>query len=113
RWFRHPVGWCNGGRDDAPRGCLARRGLIERAYLSKTSDRIRQNVVSVRGRIAAAAHRSGRAEASLKLLQLLDTLAREVSNPPAVCLQVNTSGEESKHGWSAAEILADSDAIAA
>jgi len=136
--------------------------------LSNSSDRIRQNVESVRGRIAAAARRSGRAEASvelvavtkkwpaelvrplvaagvldlgenypqelwrkveslakleepvrwhlighlqtnkarrtmplvrmihavdsLKLLQLLDALAREVSNPPSVCLQVNTSG---------------------
>ena len=145
--------------------------------MSNSSDRIRQNVESVRGRIAAAARRSGRAEASvelvavtkkwpaelvrplvaagvldlgenypqelwkkaealadleepvrwhlighlqtnkarrtlplvrmihavdsLKLLQLLDTLAREESNPPAICLQVNTSGEESKHGWSA------------
>src|SRR5271157_5116638 len=189
RWFRHPVGWCNGGRDDAPRGCLARRGIIERAYLSKTSDRIRRNVVSVRGRIAAAARRSGRAEASvelvavtkkwpaelvrplvaagvldlgenypqelwrkveslaeleepvrwhlighlqtnkarrtmplvrmihavdsLKLLQLLDTLAREESKPTSICLQVNTSGEESKHGWSADKILEDADAIAA
>src|SRR5208337_2829379 len=40
--------------DDAPRGCLARRGIIERAQLSNSSDRIRQNVESVRGRIAAA-----------------------------------------------------------
>ena len=50
---------------------------------------------------------------SLKLLQLLDTLAREESNPPSICLQVNTSGEESKHGWSADKILEDADAIAA
>ena len=157
--------------------------------MSNSSDRIRQNVESVRGRIAAAARRSGRAEASvelvavtkkwpadlvrpliaagvldlgenypqelwrkveslaeleepvrwhlighlqtnkarrtmplvrmihavdsLKLLQLLDTLAREESNPPSICLQVNTSGEESKHGWSADKILEDADAIAA
>jgi pyridoxal phosphate enzyme (YggS family) len=50
---------------------------------------------------------------SLKLLRLLDLLARDVSNPPSICLQVNTSHEESKHGWSSAEILADADAIAA
>jgi PLP dependent protein len=49
---------------------------------------------------------------SLKLLQLLDTLAREVSNPPSICLQVNTSGEASKHGWSPSGILEDADAIA-
>jgi PLP dependent protein len=50
---------------------------------------------------------------SLKLLQLIDTLVREESNPPLICLQVNTSGEESKHGWSAGGILEDADAIAA
>ena len=50
---------------------------------------------------------------SLKLLQLIDTLARELADPPSVCLQVNTSAEESKHGWSAEQILADADAIAA
>ncbi len=49
---------------------------------------------------------------SLKLLQLLDTLAREVPNPPSICLQVNTSGEASKHGWSPSGILEDADAIA-
>jgi pyridoxal phosphate enzyme (YggS family) len=157
--------------------------------LSKVSDQIHRNVESVRGRIAAAARRSGRTEASvelvavtkkwpvelvrpliaagvldlgenypqelwkkieslaelerpvrwhlighlqtnkarrtlplvrmihavdsLKLLQLLDTLAREITNPPAVCLQINTSAEESKHGWSAAGILADAAAITA
>jgi len=36
--------------------------------LSKASDRIRQNVESVRGRIVAAARRSGRAEASVELV---------------------------------------------
>ncbi len=157
--------------------------------MNQTSQRIRENVESVQGRIAAAARRSGRAEAavklvavtkkwpaelvrplvaagaldlgenypqelwkkvesltdlhenvrwhlighlqsnkarrtlplvqmihavdSLRLLQLLDTQARELNVPPAVCLQVNTSAEESKHGWSADEILADADAIAA
>ncbi len=32
---------------------------------------------------------------------------------PAVCLQVNTSGEAAKHGWSPSEIVRDADAIAA
>ena len=43
---------------------------------------------------------------SLKLLQTLDELARDQADPPAVCLQVNTSGEETKHGWSPQEIPA-------
>jgi len=162
--------------------------MIGRRSLSQSSNRIRENLESVRCRIAEAARRSGRAEASvalvavtkkwpaevvrplvaagvldlgenypqelwrkvdslaeldqpvrwhlighlqtnkarrtlplvrmihavdsLKLLQLLDTLAREVSNPPSVCMQVNTSGEVSKHGWSADPILGDADAIA-
>jgi uncharacterized pyridoxal phosphate-containing UPF0001 family protein len=34
-------------------------------------------------------------------------------DPPPVCLQVNTSGEESKHGWSPDQVLHDADAIAA
>jgi pyridoxal phosphate enzyme (YggS family) len=46
---------------------------------------------------------------SLKLLQTLDGMA----DPPQVCLQVNLSGEASKHGWSAEEILAEADTIAA
>jgi pyridoxal phosphate enzyme (YggS family) len=52
---------------------------------------------------------------SLKLLRLLDALVGELrlATPPPVCLQVNTSGEESKHGWTAAGIIGDSDAIAA
>ena len=50
---------------------------------------------------------------SLKLLQTLDELARDLGNPPAVCLQVNTSGEETKHGWSPGEIPRDAEAIAA
>ena len=50
---------------------------------------------------------------SLKLLQTLDELARDQGNPPAVCLQVNTSGEETKHGWSPEEIPRDAEAIAA
>jgi pyridoxal phosphate enzyme (YggS family) len=50
---------------------------------------------------------------SLKLLEGLDSLAAEMEAPPSVCLQVNTSGEEAKHGWSAEAILADAEAIAA
>ena len=36
---------------------------------------------------------------TLKLLRALDVLAAEIPDPPAVCLQVNASGEASKHGW--------------
>ncbi|AMV39900.1 YggS family pyridoxal phosphate-dependent enzyme [Planctomyces sp. SH-PL62] len=50
---------------------------------------------------------------SLKLLRTLDELAGEVADPPAVCLQVNTSDEEAKHGWKDAAVLTDADAIAA
>jgi pyridoxal phosphate enzyme (YggS family) len=49
---------------------------------------------------------------SLKLLRLLDELAMAAEDPPHVCLQVNCSGEPTKHGWSPASILADADAIA-
>jgi PLP dependent protein len=50
---------------------------------------------------------------SLKLLRILDDAAGSLANPPSVCLQVNTSGEVSKHGWDVEAILADSDSIAA
>jgi PLP dependent protein len=50
---------------------------------------------------------------SLKLLRILDEAACSMPAPPAVCLQVNTSGEPSKHGWDAAGILADAESIAA
>ncbi len=50
---------------------------------------------------------------SLKLLQTLDELAHDQGDPPAVCLQVNTSGEDSKHGWSPQAIPGDAEAIAA
>lgn len=50
---------------------------------------------------------------SLKLLRVLDELAREVPDLPRVCLQVNASAEASKHGWSAEGLLADAEAIAA
>jgi hypothetical protein len=49
---------------------------------------------------------------SLKLLKYLDQLASTLQSPPAACLQVNCSGESSKHGWAPSAILADADAIA-
>ena len=49
---------------------------------------------------------------SLKLLRALDDMAGGMTNPPTVCLQVNASGEGSKHGWGLDEILKDADAIA-
>ncbi|HMB07596.1 MAG TPA: YggS family pyridoxal phosphate-dependent enzyme [Isosphaeraceae bacterium] len=50
---------------------------------------------------------------SLKLLQALEALARGAADPPAVCLQVNTSGEPAKHGWRPPEVPRDAEAIAA
>jgi pyridoxal phosphate enzyme (YggS family) len=50
---------------------------------------------------------------SLKLLQALDELAVTLKAPPRVCLQVNTSGEPSKHGWSPGPLREDADRIAA
>jgi pyridoxal phosphate enzyme (YggS family) len=50
---------------------------------------------------------------SLKLLRMIDKLAPGLAVMPSICLQVNTSGEETKHGWSAERILDDAEAIAA
>ncbi|MFO0954467.1 MAG: YggS family pyridoxal phosphate-dependent enzyme [Isosphaeraceae bacterium] len=50
---------------------------------------------------------------SLKLLRAVDELSAGAAEPPRVCLQVNTSGEEAKHGWSSEAVLDDADAIAA
>jgi pyridoxal phosphate enzyme (YggS family) len=50
---------------------------------------------------------------SLKLLQILDQSVLDLADPPRVCLQVNTSGEVSKHGWTPDQALRDADAIAA
>jgi hypothetical protein len=47
------------------------------------------------------------------LLQGLDAVVAEGQPSPSVCLQVNTSNEPAKHGWSPDEILADAEAIAA
>lgn len=49
---------------------------------------------------------------SLKLLKALDDLAAGLPDPPTVCLQVNASGEASKHGWEPDELPRDADAIA-
>jgi pyridoxal phosphate enzyme (YggS family) len=50
---------------------------------------------------------------SLRLLQVLNESAPALNDPPGLCLQVNTSGEASKHGWTREQILADSESIAA
>jgi pyridoxal phosphate enzyme (YggS family) len=50
---------------------------------------------------------------SLKLLKTLDELAPSLAEPPRVCLQVNISGEDSKHGWDPESLPIDADAIAA
>lgn len=50
---------------------------------------------------------------SLKLLKTLDDLAAGLVDLPLACLQVNTSGEAAKHGWSPESIAADAEAIAA
>lgn len=54
---------------------------------------------------------------SLRLLQGLDRYFTEGEGegaaPPPVCLQVNTSNEPAKHGWSPESIVADAAAIAA
>ena len=49
---------------------------------------------------------------SLKLLKALDELAESLEQPPAVCLQVNASGEDSKHGWGPEDLPGDAEAIA-
>jgi pyridoxal phosphate enzyme (YggS family) len=49
---------------------------------------------------------------SLKLLRALNDAAPALDNPPSVCLQVNTSLEPSKHGWTTEVILRDAAAIA-
>jgi pyridoxal phosphate enzyme (YggS family) len=50
---------------------------------------------------------------SLDLLRTLDKSATDLTDPPAVCLQVNTSYEASKHGWTIEQILSDAAMIAA
>ena len=50
---------------------------------------------------------------SLKLLLAIDEVVASLGldDPPAVCLQVNTSAEPSKHGWTPEGLLADTDLI--
>jgi pyridoxal phosphate enzyme (YggS family) len=50
---------------------------------------------------------------SLKLLRRLDEAAPALTDAPGVCLQVNTSGEVTKHGWTPEEILRDAESISA
>jgi PLP dependent protein len=50
---------------------------------------------------------------SLKLLRALDDAAPAVTDPPGVCLQVNTSDEPSKHGWTPEQIVKEAELIAA
>jgi pyridoxal phosphate enzyme (YggS family) len=50
---------------------------------------------------------------SLKLLRALNEAAPAVTDPPGVCLQVNTSDEPSKHGWTTDQILKEAEPIAA
>jgi pyridoxal phosphate enzyme (YggS family) len=50
---------------------------------------------------------------SLKLLRSLHDAATAVADPPGACLQVNTSDEASKHGWTPEQILHDAESIAA
>lgn len=50
---------------------------------------------------------------SIKLLRVLDGLAANRDDPAPVCLQVNCSGEVTKHGWTPEGVLADHEAIAA
>jgi PLP dependent protein len=47
---------------------------------------------------------------SLKLLRALNSA--NLPAPPQVCLQVNCSGEASKHGWSPLGLIADAEEIA-
>jgi PLP dependent protein len=50
---------------------------------------------------------------SLKLLRALDETAQTASEPPSVCLQINTSDEPSKHGWTPEQIISEAECIAA
>jgi pyridoxal phosphate enzyme (YggS family) len=50
---------------------------------------------------------------SLKLLTAIGEMMNQAPRLRRICLQVNMSGEESKHGWGESSILADAEAIAA
>jgi pyridoxal phosphate enzyme (YggS family) len=49
---------------------------------------------------------------SLGLLRAINELAAQLPAAPPVCLEVNTSGEPSKHGWTPDQIVSDAPAIA-
>ncbi len=66
-----------------------------------------------KARKTAAMVRMIHAVDSLRLLKSLDVIAETLDDPPRVCLQVNVSGEESKHGWDPSSLPIDADAIAA
>ncbi len=48
---------------------------------------------------------------STRLLRTVEGLGVEAPEPPDVCLQVNASGEEAKHGWGPDDLLREIDAI--
>ncbi len=48
---------------------------------------------------------------SIRLLQAIEGFSVEAPEPPAVCLQVNVSGEEAKHGWNPDILLRVADAL--
>jgi uncharacterized pyridoxal phosphate-containing UPF0001 family protein len=50
---------------------------------------------------------------SLKLLKVVSESVHTLDRPPDICLEVNTSGEIAKHGWSVEGILGDAESIAA
>jgi pyridoxal phosphate enzyme (YggS family) len=50
---------------------------------------------------------------SLGLLRAINELAAQLPAAPPVCLEVNTSGEPTKHGWAPDQVLSDALAIAA
>lgn len=50
---------------------------------------------------------------SMKLLEQIDRLAADDPPGPSVCLQLNLSGESTKHGWDERSFWGDLDSIAA
>lgn len=49
---------------------------------------------------------------SLKLLRFVDTVAGELKRMPELLMEVNVSGDDNKHGFSTAELLAAADDLA-
>ncbi len=48
---------------------------------------------------------------SARLLATIADLFRDRADPPASCLQVNISGEDSKHGWAPDDLIRDAEAL--